>query len=132
MLPLDSLVFTTGDTPAKTVHDILLEKHPPAKPLVPSAVYEPDTIPEPHPIHFDRIDGPLIRTVALKRMEQLDHQASTLQGGNVCVHLSALIQPIYVMLLPPSPKESVQPMLTPRVLIVSCPHPFRKNREGVW
>ena len=36
-----------------------------------------------------------------------------LQGGNVCVHLSALIQPIYVMLLPPSPKESVQPMLTP-------------------
>ena len=31
VLPLDSLVFTTGDTPAKTVFDILLEKHPPAK-----------------------------------------------------------------------------------------------------
>ena len=61
VLPLDSLVFTTGDTPAKTVRDILLEKHPPAKPLVSSAVYEPNnTIPEPHPIHFDRIDGPLI------------------------------------------------------------------------
>ena len=54
VLPLDSLVSTTDDTPAKTVRDILLEKHPPAKSLVPSAVYEPNSnISEPHPILFD-------------------------------------------------------------------------------
>ena len=67
MLPLNSLVSTTGNTPAKTIRDILLEKHPPAKPLVPSAVCMPENItPEPHPIHFDRIDGLLMRTVVLK------------------------------------------------------------------
>ena len=67
VLPLDNVVSTTADTPAKTVRDILLEKHPPAKPLVSSAICEPDNaIPEPHPIHFNQIDGPLIRTVALK------------------------------------------------------------------
>ena len=38
VLPLDSLVSTTADTPAKTIRDILLEKHTPFKPLVPSAV----------------------------------------------------------------------------------------------
>ena len=64
---LDSLVSTTADTSAKPVHDILLEKHPPAKSLVPSAVCEPDNaIPEPHPVHFNQIDGPLIHKVALK------------------------------------------------------------------
>ena len=67
VLPLNSVVSTTADTPAKTVHDILLEKHPPAKPLVPSTIREPDNgISEPHPIHFNQINGPLIRKVALK------------------------------------------------------------------
>ena len=90
VLPLDSLVFTTGDTPAKTVRDILLEKHPPTKPLVSSAVYEPDNaIPEPHPIHFDRIDGPLIRTVALK-MDGAAGPSGTDAAGWKRLHLSTL------------------------------------------
>lgn len=92
---LDSIVSTTGNTPAKTVRDVSLEKHSSAKPLVPSAVC--DATPEPHRVHFDQIDGPLIRSIALK--------IAGPSGIN-----AAGWKPIYVILSPLSPKESAQPI----------------------
>ena len=61
-LPLDSRIDET-----RCVRDALLEKHPPAQGITPSALYEPnDPIAEPHPICFDEIDGPFIRRVVLR------------------------------------------------------------------
>ena len=65
-LPLDGEIQVDKST-TKTVRDILLEKHPPAHVLVPSAVCETDeSMAEPHPVQFDVIDGPFIRSVVLR------------------------------------------------------------------
>ena len=66
ILPLDSLIHI-DETTTKNVQEILLEKHPPAESLVPSTVCQPDdSIPEPHPVQFDGIDGLFIRSVVLR------------------------------------------------------------------
>ena len=66
LLPLDSLI-TTADSTTETVRQSVTNKHPPGRPLKPSAISSSDpTIPEPHPVLFDQIDGSLIRTVALR------------------------------------------------------------------
>ena len=60
LLPLDS-----GHT--VTVRETLQAKHPPGQPLIASAIVEPDPdLQEPHPVFYERLDGALIRTVALK------------------------------------------------------------------
>ena len=46
----------------RTVKDHLLEKHPPGTPASPSAMSEHPPAVEPHPVVFDRIDGPMIRS----------------------------------------------------------------------
>lgn len=51
----------------ETVREALLKKHPPGKPLTQSAIVTMDnSIDEPHPVLFDRIDGDLIQSTALK------------------------------------------------------------------
>ena len=66
LLPLDS-VTSSDDTTTKTVCDILMEKHPSPQPPFPSAICEPnETIHEPHSVHFDRIDGPLLQESVLR------------------------------------------------------------------
>ena len=120
MLPLDTLVSTDGalstdGAMSKTVHDVLLEKHPSAKPLVPSAVcVVDDSITEPHPVLFDRIYGPLIFTALYSGwMEQQGHQALMPLGGNGCVYPSTHTLLTFVM---PLQRESAQPMWIPKVL----------------
>ena len=64
-LNLDSC---TGPNPTdETVREILSKKHPPAQPPRQSSLIISDapTI-ELHPIHFEKIDGPTIRSTALK------------------------------------------------------------------
>ena len=67
-LPLDSQVEENG-TP-KTVREILQAKHPPQQPAKPTSLVDPDTqqqpTAEPHPILFEKIDGQLIRSMALR------------------------------------------------------------------
>ena len=66
LLPLDSVASSDGTT-IKTVRDILSEKHPSSQPPFPSAICEPsESFHEPHSVHFDRIDGPLIRDTVLR------------------------------------------------------------------
>ena len=60
VLPLKSAV-STDDKATKTVHDVLLEKHPPSKSPVSSAICDSNhSILDPHPVLFDQIDGPFI------------------------------------------------------------------------
>ena len=66
VLHLDSVAALDGSN-TKTVCDILLEKHPSAQPLFPSAICETsDAVHEPHSVRFDRIDGPFIRDSVLR------------------------------------------------------------------
>ena len=52
---------------SKTVHEVLLEKHPAGEPLIPSAVATHEVpIVAPHPIIYQQIDGPMIHATALK------------------------------------------------------------------
>lgn len=63
---MDNLRIEVVNT-SKSVRDVLLEKHPPAKPPVPAAVCEPDdNTAEPHPVQFDGIDGPFIHSTVLR------------------------------------------------------------------
>ena len=39
----------------------LLDKHPPGRPATPSALSKEPPAAQPHPVVYDRIDGPLIR-----------------------------------------------------------------------
>ena len=51
----------------ETVREALLKKHPPGKPRTQSAIVTMEnTIDEPHPVLFDRIDGDVIQSTALK------------------------------------------------------------------
>ena len=51
----------------RTVRDILIDKHPRRKPLKPSAVAKSDTcVQAPHPVVYEKIDGPMILSVSLK------------------------------------------------------------------
>ena len=54
------------DSP-ETVREVFLKKHPPGNPPMRSAIVVPDTpITEPHHVIFDKIDGDLIRSTALR------------------------------------------------------------------
>ena len=67
-LRLDNLV-ENGNTnnPPETVLEALLNKHPPKQPAKESTIVTPNIqLTEPHPIIFDKIDGQLIRSTALK------------------------------------------------------------------
>ena len=51
----------------RTVRDILIDKHPRGKPLKPSAVAKSDAcVQAPHPVVYEKIDGPMILSVSLK------------------------------------------------------------------
>ena len=64
----------------KSVRDILLEKHPPGRPLEQCAVLPPiSSAFDPHPVYFDRITGSLIRSIAL-------HVDGTAGPSNVDAH----------------------------------------------
>ena len=66
-LPLDSQVEANGTH--KSVRDILQEKHPSQQHAKLTALIDPDTqqpTNEPHPILFEKIDGQLIRGMALR------------------------------------------------------------------
>ena len=64
MLNLDSQV--SPDTP-ETVREALFKNHPPGKPHAPSAIVTmKDSTRHFHPVLFDRIDGDLIQSTALK------------------------------------------------------------------
>ena len=56
-LGLDSL-----QPDGRTVKDHLLDKHPPDNPAAPSTISGTPSVPEPHPIVFEQIDGSLIRS----------------------------------------------------------------------
>ena len=60
-LPLDS---TQPD--GRSVRKHLLDKHPVGTPALASAISDTPPATKPHPIIFDRIDGPLIRSLAQK------------------------------------------------------------------
>ena len=67
-LRLDSLIETTDSniTP-ETVREVLMKKHPPKQALKPSTISTSDVpTTEPHYILFDKIDGQLIRSTALR------------------------------------------------------------------
>ena len=57
-----SLDSTVG---SKTVREILHEKHPSGKPINTSALIHTNSSYDPHPVIYDQISGPLIRTTAL-------------------------------------------------------------------
>ena len=63
-LKLDSKISPSSN---KTVRDILKDKHPQKQTPQQSAILTPNSpATEPHPIHFERLDGQLIRKIALK------------------------------------------------------------------
>ena len=61
-LALDEAVEANGRT--LTVRDILKQKHPEG--ITPSAIVSDPMHIDPHPVIFDRITGPLIRSIALR------------------------------------------------------------------
>ena len=63
-LPLDSLV-NCGNKEEKSVRDILKQKHPAGQPLQPSALTNTNSD-RPHPVIFEQINSPLIRSIALR------------------------------------------------------------------
>ncbi len=67
-LQLDSQIGSDGlNTTPETVREILLKKHPPKQSPKQSSIITPDApIVEPHPVLFDKIDGLLIRSTALR------------------------------------------------------------------
>ena len=65
-LRLDKVVDSENDN-LEAVRDVLVKKHPPKQPPVPSTLIKPDSPPpEPHPVMFGVIDGQLIRNTVLK------------------------------------------------------------------
>ena len=60
-LPLDSI-----QPDGRSVKEHLLDKHPVGVPASASAISDTPPATKPHPIIFDRIDGPLIRSLAQK------------------------------------------------------------------
>ena len=66
VLPLDKTIpLDSGHT--VTVREVLQVKHPPGQPLITSAVVEPDPdLHELHPVFIEKLDGALIRQIALK------------------------------------------------------------------
>ena len=65
VLHLDS--YSDPDNPTETVRETLLNKHPNQQPYKQASIVTPTTpTNEPHPIYFDRIDGHLIRSTALR------------------------------------------------------------------
>ena len=63
-LKLDSKISPSSN---KTVHDILKDKHPQKQTPQQSALLTPSSpTTEHHPIHFERLDGQLIRRIALR------------------------------------------------------------------
>ena len=71
-LPLDKAVSLTdsspsSSTPPEMVREVLLKKHPSPQPPKQSSIVTPDSsTTNPHPILFDRLDGQLIRSTALR------------------------------------------------------------------
>ena len=62
-----NLEYPAAPNSTETVREALLKKHPPGKPLTQSAIVSTDdSIEEPHPVLFDKIDGDLIQSTALK------------------------------------------------------------------
>ena len=50
----------------RTVKEHLLDKHPIGKPAHPSSISDMQPVTPPHPVLFDGLDGPLIRSIALR------------------------------------------------------------------
>ena len=63
-LALDEKVETNGKI--QTVRDVLKLKHPKGAPISPSAIVSVPSPVEPHPVIFDHITGPLVRSIALR------------------------------------------------------------------
>lgn len=61
-----SMSLCTIQPDGRSVKDHLLDKHPPGAPAPPSAISNEPPISEPHPIVFDQIDAPFIRSTALQ------------------------------------------------------------------
>ena len=65
MLHLDS--YSDPDNPTETVRETLLKKHPNQQPYKQASIVTPTTPTDEHlPIYFDRIDGHLIQSTALR------------------------------------------------------------------
>ena len=62
-LPLDE-VWLDG----RTVKQLLMDKHPPAQPADVSTISDCPPTSIPHPIIFEEIDGPLIKSI-IQRMD---------------------------------------------------------------
>ena len=57
----------TSSTACDTVRDILHKKHPPSRPVYPSAILPEEEAPSlTHPILFESITGQLVRTTAIR------------------------------------------------------------------
>ena len=68
-LPLYNIIQSGNaqHTATTTVRDILSDKHPPGQPAHPDTIIPPlSPIQQPHPTLFDRLDGEMIRSVALQ------------------------------------------------------------------
>ena len=66
-LNLDGLVpVSSTGREQRTVHDILIDKHPAEKPYEPSGVAKSDTCSQaPHPVMYQKNSGPVILSVSL-------------------------------------------------------------------
>ena len=64
-LALDEKIEANGAP--MSVRDLLKQKHPEGKPVIPSVIEPFNSLPnEPHPVIFEHITGELVHSVALK------------------------------------------------------------------
>ena len=61
-----SLSLSSIQPDRRTVKDHLLAKHPPGVPASPHSISDEPPVSEPHPIIFEQIDGPFIRSTVLQ------------------------------------------------------------------
>lgn len=70
-LPLDKAFTVTSGS--DTVHNILREKHPASRLVIPSPLLPEETASQPtHPIMFESITGYLIQNIALRTEDTVD------------------------------------------------------------
>ncbi len=79
-----------ANTKEQTVRDVLFKKHPNGQPAHPDTLLQPPTTTsDVHPVLFDRLDGEMIRHIALQTDGSAgpdrDRLESTHMGGDVCV-----------------------------------------------
>ena len=60
-LRMDERIPMIGFSETKSVHEVLVDKHPPAQPALPQVIINSSDSPSLHPIYFDSLDANMIR-----------------------------------------------------------------------